>query len=620
MLHPQKCVFGSCEVLYLGRLISSSGIRPNPEKIVAVKSFPTPTSVKSLRQFLGLASYYQQFIPHFARVASSLYALTRQDVPFQWTLCCQESFETLKDLLTTPPVLAYPNFTKEFVLHTDASGEGLGAILEQEQEDGQLHPVAHASRSINKHEKQYDVAELEALGVVWAVKHFRSYLIGQKCTVYTDHAPLKSMLQARHQSGILARWSNMLAEVDPEICYRPGRKTSNADALSRSPIGEANDDYERQVASISASTNEQSSDEIATLQHEDPNLQPILAYLEKKELPADEKKARRLVMESDRFTIIDGVLYFIDSSRSHRTRIAAPSTIQETLLQESHSGSLAGHFSPKSVYEKLARRYWWEGIYTDVFKHCRACLTCASYRGAGHRNKPPLKPIEVGGPFERVGVDILEMPPTERENRYIVVFVDYLTKWVKTFPTSDQTSETIARLLVERIICQHGAPKELLSDRGPNLLSMLMLDICNLMGMKKINTTAYHPQTDGLVENFNRALRAMITRHAKKFGRYWDLYLPQLLFAYRTKPHEFTGELPFYLLYGHDACLPTEAALSTPKSPYVVSVDDYKTELTIGLTETWKQARNNIKKAQARQKSERDQLSTRWTCHGVHAS
>ena len=411
------------------------------------------------------------------------------------------------------------------------------------------------------------------------------------------------MLQARHQSGKLARWSNTLAEVDLEIRYRPGRKNSNADALSRSPIGEADDSYETQVASISASESEQSSIEIATLQRKDPNLYPILAYLEKKELPANEKKARRLVMESDRYTIIDGVLYFVDSSRGNRLRMAAPSTIQETLLQENHSGSLAGHFSPKNVYEKLARRYWWEGMYSDVVKHCRACLTCASYRGAGRRNKQPLKPIEVGGPFERVGIDILEMPPTERENRYIVVFMDYLTKWVEAFPTSDQTSETIARLLMERIICQHGAPKESLSDRGPNLLSTLMLDICNLMGTKKTNTTAYHPQTDGLVENFNRTLRAMIAKHAKKFGRDWDLYLPQLLFAYRTKPHESTGESPFYLLYGRDARLPTEAALSTPKSPYVVSVDDYKTELTIGLTESWKQARNNIKKAQTRQKS-----------------
>lgn len=270
------------------------------------------------------------------------------------------------------------------------------------------------------------------------------------------------------------------------------------------------------------------------MQHEDPDLHMIFSYLEKSELPSDEKKARRLVLESDHYTILNGVLYFVDNSRGNQLRIAAPSAILETLLQ---NHSQAGHFAAKGVYEKLARRYWWEGMYADVVKHCRACLTCASYRGAGCRSRQPLKPIEVGGPFERVGVDMLDMPPTERENRYIVVFVDYLTMWVEAFPTADQTSDTVARLLVERVTLQHGAPKGLLSVHGPSLLSSLILDICRLMGTKKINTSAYHPQTDGLVENFNLTLRAMIAKHAKKLGRNWDVYLPQLLFAYRTKPH-----------------------------------------------------------------------------------
>ena len=138
-------------MLYLDHFISNCGILPNPEKIIVMKSFPTPISIKYLCQLSGLAGYYQRFIPNFARVASSL---TRQDIPIQWTLCCQQSLKKLKDLLTTPPVTVYPNFVKEFVLlHTDASGEGLGAILEHEEEDGQLYPIAYANRSINKYEK-----------------------------------------------------------------------------------------------------------------------------------------------------------------------------------------------------------------------------------------------------------------------------------------------------------------------------------------------------------------------------------------------------------------------------------------------------------------------------------
>ena len=141
----------------------------------------------------------------------------------------------LKDHLVSPPVLFYPDL---FVCsHTDASGDGMDAVLEQVQEDGRSHPVAYASRSLTKAERNYGVTEFEALGVVWGIKHFRAYLYGHKCTVYTDHSPLKAMLKAQHPSGKLARWSQSLCEYDLEICYWPGRVNSNADALSRVPVG-----------------------------------------------------------------------------------------------------------------------------------------------------------------------------------------------------------------------------------------------------------------------------------------------------------------------------------------------------------------------------------------------
>lgn len=214
--------------------------------------------------------------------------------------------------------------------------------------------------------------------------------------------------------------------------------------------------------------------------------------------------------------------------------------------------------------------------------------------------------IPVGGPFERVGVDIMELPQTKLGHRYVVVFEDYLTKWVEVYPVKDQTSETIARLLVDNVICRHGIPMELLSDRGANLLSDLILDVCKLVGMKKINTTAYHPRTDGLVENFNRTLQRMMAKHAHTFGCDWDVHLQQLLFAYCTKPHDSNGEFPFYLLYGRDARVPTETALSQPRTPYQVDVEDYRLELTTGLAAGWEAARQEVQKSQARQKKHFD--------------
>ena len=215
-------------------------------------------------------------------------------------------------------------------------------------------------------------------------------------------------------------------------------------------------------------------------------------------------------------------------------------------------------------------------------------------------------PIKVGGPFERVGVDILKMPLTESGNRYVVVFVEYLTKWVEAFPVPDQTSETIARLLIDHVVCRHGVPRELLSDRGANLLSDLMQEVCALTGMKKVNTTASHPQTDGLVENFNRTLRAMIAKHGRTMGSNWNVYLQQLLFAYRTKPHSSTQESPFYLTYGRDARLPTETVLESLPNPYRVDSESYSEELTKGLASAWRTVKSTIEQAQKQQKIQHD--------------
>ena len=192
-----------------------------------------------------------------------------------------------------------------------------------------------------------------------------------------------------------------------------------------------------------------------------------------------------------------------------------------------------------------------------------------------------LTPIPVGGPFDRVGVDVVQLPVTQKGNKYAVVLMDYLTKWLEVFPIKDQTTPTIAKLLVEKIISRHGVPSELLSDRVPSFLSGLMEEIYCAMGIHKVNTTAFHPQTDGLVERFNRTLIDMLSKTTDSGDQDWGLKLPFILFAYRATPQASTGESPFFLLYGRDPLygkesqLPTEAALSPPVDREPFALDDY---------------------------------------------
>ena len=199
----------------------------------------------------------------------------------------------------------------------------------------------------------------------------------------------------------------------------------------------------------------------------------------------------------------------------------------------------------------------------DIEKWCRSCLVCA-IRHVGHRVVPPLTPIPVGGPFDRMGVDVVQLPRTRSGKQYAVVFVDYMTKWPEVFATSNQSAFTIAKLLVEKIVSRHGVPLQLLSDRGGAFLSKLLQEIAALLGFHKVNTSAYHPQTDGLVERFNRTLIDMLAKTAEQNGKNWDEKLPFVLFAYRTAVQESTDESPFRLLYGRDPKLPTEDALSCP--------------------------------------------------------
>ena len=610
-LKPSKCHFAKKEVAYLGYIVTEGGIAADPKKVEAVYNFPTPTNLKSLRSFLGLASYYRRFVPNFSKVAHPLFLLTRKDTPFEWVDSCQLAFDELKGLLTTAPVLAFPDFKKEYLLETDASGLGLGAILAQRQSDGTTRPLAYASRSLQRHEQNYGVMELEALGVVWAVRHFHPYLYGNRCHVYTDHEALKSLLNTPHPSGKLARWGLSLQELDLHVHYRPGKSNANADALSRNPREPDSNAVWPGAVLAALCVEEQPAkdgeDTFRKRQREDPELLPMMEYLETGTLPEEEKRARAVALSSDRFELEEGILYHVEADKTLRVVLAECDRRQ--VFDEAHGGAFGGHLREAKMLGQLARHYWWPKMRADISRWCRQCVICAS-RHVGKPVRPPLTPIPVAGPFDRVGVDILQLPKSTSGNRYAVVFIDYLTKWPEVFATPDQSSVTVARLLVERIVCRHGVPAELLSDRGATFLSKLMAEVYRLMGIRKVNTTAYHPQTDGLVERFNRTLTDMLAKTVDKQGSNWDERLPYVLFSYRTSLQESTKESPFFLLYGRDARLPTVEALSLPPNRQVEDLNSYKGELVVGMAEAWSAAQTQVRKAQKRQKVQHDRHAT----------
>ena len=265
--------------------------------------------------------------------------------------------------------------------------------------------------------------------------------------------------------------------------------------------------------------------DLADLQRNDPSLVLVIDFVEKGTIPTDANLARKIASTADHYTVTDGILYYLDPKRDSQKRAVASKALQQDIMREYHGGFMGGHFSAKRLYKTLVTRWYWEKMYADVEKFVKSCPDCTFVTGSGRRRLPPLKPIPVQRPFQIVGVDIMELPKTRKGNRYVVVFQGFFTKWPLVFPVPDQKTHRLTQLLVEEVIPLFGVPEALLSDRGANLLSHLMLDVCKLLGTKKLNTTAYYPQCDGMVERFNRTLKTALRKHAIRFGNQWDTYL-----------------------------------------------------------------------------------------------
>lgn len=418
---------------------------------------------------------------------------------------------------------------------------------------------------------------------------------------------------------------------DVRIIYGAGRENVSADALSRSPhapaplegVGEG----EMQVGQVQSQDTDSDRSNLSLLQSvhgdlpstppacyldeqkKDPKLFEIINFLRTSSLPADEGWARKVALQSPLFTIVDDTLYYVDSRRRNR-QVVVPLPHHRKLLEETHAGRYGGHFSGRKLYESLSLHWWWEGMYRDAMEFSKNCPECAIAKGTGRMHRPPLCPIPVARPFQIWGVDILDLLKTEQGNQHAIVFQDLFTKWPMVYPAPDQKAVRLACLLAEEIVCLFGVPEVMLSDRGTNLLSHLMSDVCQLLGAKKLNTTSYHPQCDGTVERFNRTLKSMLRKHAARFGMQWDKFLPCVLWSYRNTPHSSTGEKPSFLMFGVDCRSSTETAFLTVPKRIPVDIPDYRQELMLSLSSARELAQQSIRKAQQRYKAQYDKKSS----------
>uniref|UniRef100_A0A7N8WJS6 Gypsy retrotransposon integrase-like protein 1 n=1 Tax=Mastacembelus armatus TaxID=205130 RepID=A0A7N8WJS6_9TELE len=600
-LNPAKCNLMARDTMFLGHVVSGQGVATDPGKVAAVKDWPTPTTISELRSFLGLASYYRRFVRNFASIASPLHRLTEKGRAFGWTQACDAAFQQLKMALVDAPVLAYPYPQQPFILDTDASNVGVGAVLSQ-MEGGAERVVAYYSCSLNRAERNYCVTRRELLAVILAVRHFRPYLLGSQFLLRTDHASLTWLLTFRQPEGQVARWLEVLQEYRFEVQHRPGHRHANADALSRRPCAEGmcrhcQRQEEREGSglamvvervsgptgpgvaaaelhsrgggpSVTSSAGQAAGDHLFTKaqlrqqQAADPALAMVKGWLEAQQCPdwktiaAEGPEVKVLHSQWNNLECHEGVRHRRWHAPGRGTdllQLLVPRALRAEVLQMVHGAVGSGHYGNAKTWKRLRQRFYWPGCRQDVELHVHCCDTCTAQKGPSQRTRGPLQQYLVGAPMERVGVDVLgPFPTTDSGNRYVLVAMDYFTKWPEAYAVPDQSASTTAQKLVEEMFARFGAPGELHSDQGRNFESRLFREVCHRMGVRKTRTTPLHPQSDGLVERFNQTLATQLAILTDRHQRDWDQHLPLVLWSYRMAVQESSQCTPAALMFGRE--------------------------------------------------------------------
>jgi hypothetical protein len=372
-LKLSKCTFGATSLKILGYVVSGAGISPDPAKVEAMSQFPRPCSLKAVQSFIGLCSYYRRFIKNFAVIARPLIDLTKKGHAFIWSNEHELSFITLQTALLSPPILGHPNYNLPMEVHCDACSFGIGAVLVQQQADGE-RVLSYASRLLSSAERNYSITEQECLALVWSLQKFKIFVWGTKIKVITDHHALCWLMRKKDLAGRLARWSLQLQDLDIDIIYRSGRLHVDADVLSRHPIGPPEAEAEIPMLlcqpaflSLPGSLN------ISQLQQDSNWWRKIIEGLKN---PNPDCSTRR---ETRNFLLINDVLYHrvVFRGRASQQLCVPPELVNQVLLA-CHDDITAGHLGVSKTLFKVNQRFFWPKRTKEVAQYVRSCIECQS--------------------------------------------------------------------------------------------------------------------------------------------------------------------------------------------------------------------------------------------------
>uniref|UniRef100_A0A8C6VZ26 Gypsy retrotransposon integrase-like protein 1 n=1 Tax=Nothobranchius furzeri TaxID=105023 RepID=A0A8C6VZ26_NOTFU len=513
----EKCEFHVSSVKFLGFVLESGRLKTDPDKIEAVRTWPTPETRKQLQRFLGFANFYRRFIKNYSQIASPLTQLTSVKVPFLWSPEADQAFNNLKTSFTQAPILTRPDTSLQFTLEVDASDTGVGAVLSQvSPTDHLLHPCAFFSRRLSSAEQNYDVGDRELLAIKLALEEWRHWLEGAEhpIIIWTDHKNLAYLKEAKRLNPRQSRWSLFFSRFTFIISFRPGSKNVKPDALSR------------QYAS-------------------DKDTQPTTILPASCIVGAIAWDITNKVLEAQRLEPDPG------TGPPHKTYV--PSSTRGSLIHWAHTAKFSIHPGLGRTLALIRRTFWWPSMYKDVKEYISACQVCARSKSSHQAPQGLLHPLPVPPrPWSHIALDFVTGLPPSKGFTCILTVVDRFSKAchlvpLKSLPSSAET----ANLLIKHVFRLHGIPSEILSDRGPQFVARVWTEFATHLGAWVSLTSGFHPQTNGQCERLNQELEAMLRCVCSSNPSSWSSQLPWMEYAHNAHVSSSTGQSPFEVSLGY---------------------------------------------------------------------
>lgn len=601
-LNIKKCQIFRKEVNYLGHLVCEQGIKMIPEYVEKIQQWPIPTTGAELRSLLGFLNYYRDFIKDITVLTADLNKIRNQNGPIKLNDNQIKNIKTLKEKFLTAPIRAYPNFAIDspFILETDWSTIGIGALLKQNQ-DGKERLIACISRSCNKSEANYPSWKGETLAVVWAIKKFYHILSYKSFEIRTDSSFQLFLKSTKQATGIIFRWLQFLQGLNFEVIYVKGDKNP-ADPVSRIKwTAQADNEEDILVAHVKSQDNDvlklnktklpRVPMRYHYLQLTDPALMQVREILRVDDLQKRKDRIKQLTQNANKwigqlskFSIIDNVLYIVDDK--NRFRFCAPRVLIPEILAQAH----LGHIGTVETLNRLMTTYFWPQMSMNANDYVQSCTTCVHKYNFKH-SKINFKHKEViGTPGVRIYLDLVgPLPPVKYRGiivQYVLTIMDHMSRYVCTVPMKSLTAHETTSCFVEHYVLKYGLPRTIHTDRGTQFTSELFKQLCDIFGIQNTTTIGFNPTGNSYLERSHGTIKSFL----RSMKGDWVKLLPVKTFFYNVTVNKSTGFSPFELFFGRIAVTSVQFLdnLNTSSKSYFSYLHDLQLNIENSLQEAIK--------------------------------